>query len=402
MTLRIIRVAAFALFTAAASWAQELQVDLKGTGGQIAAASVDLDLDQVRLVARTHRGTGRSVAGVDTESLTVGPLRLAGLARLLTASPLDRYPWSSALTGAGGPRLDRAQTPSGRFGAALRAGDALYFYAMRRSATVIRLGAGGRVVHDAGLAADLAAVFTRLSAEPGGPVAGAAPPAPRAQMIHAAARFGGAGDLLEVTAVPIVMAADRLPPAGAGIVSAGLNWGWLALDGSLAFAGGRYFTGDAKRATGGSAAVRMRAAGDRGQSLELRSRWRYDASPERVVSARLAAGAGAATGFYGRAEVSHRTTRSSNRVRLSARVEARDRGARGWLSGSVSAAGGRTTHRIEVGGRLQASPDLRLTVAAGWSGEWNARVECVLQVAGHEVELDAADDGDWGIGLRLR
>ena len=398
-TIRVAAFALFALFAAAASGAQELQVALKGTGGQIAAASVDLDLDRVRLVARTHRGTGRSVAGVDTESLTAGPLRLTGLAGILISSPLNRYPWSSALTAAGGSVLDRAQTPSGRFGAALRAGDAFYLYAMRRSAAVARFGAGGRVAHDSGLAADLAAVLTRLSAKPGKP---ASAPAPRSQMIHAAARFHGAGDLLEVTAVPIVMAADRLPPAGAGIFSAGMKWGWLALDGSLAFADGRYFTGDAKRAAGSSAAVRLRATRAGGQSLELRSRWRYDASPERVVSARLAAGAGAVTGFYGRAEVSHRTTRSSHSVRVSARTEARGRDARGWLSGSVSSAGGRMTPRVEAGARLQAAPDLRLTVAAGWAGEWHARVECVLQAAGHEVELDADHDGDWGMRLRLR
>lgn len=404
MTFLIIRVAAIALFAAAATAAraQELQVDLKGTGAQVAAASVDLDLDRLRLIARTHRSTRRSVVGIDTEPLTVGPLRLAGLARVLTASPLDLYPWSSALTAAGGAPLDRAQTPSGRFGASLRAGDDLYFYAMRRSATVGRLGAGGRVDHDAGLAAELAAAFTDLSTGPGGSVAAAAPPAPGARMIHAAARVRGVGDLLDVTAVPIVMAADRLPPAGAGIVSAGLDWGWLALDGSLAFAGRRYFTGDAKRAAGASAAVRMRAAGEAGQSLELRSRWRYGTSPERVVSARLASGGGAATGFFARAEVSHRLTRRSDGVRLSARAEARARGARGWLSGSVSATGGRPSHRIEVGARLQAAPDLRLTVAAGWSGEWNARVECVLQAAGHEVEMDVDHDNDWGIGLRLR
>lgn len=405
MKVLIIRVAAIALFAAAATAAraQELQVDLKGTGAQVAAASVDLGLDRVRLIARTHLGTRRSVVGVDTESLTVGPLRLAGLARVLTASPLDLHPWSSALTAAGGAPLDRARTPSGRFGASLRAGDAFYLYAMRRSATVGRFGAGGRVDHEAGLTAELAAAFTDLSTGPGGPVAAAAAPAPRARMIHAAARVRGAGDLLDVTAVPIVMAADRLPPAGAGIVSAGLDWGWLALDGSLAFAGKRYFTGDAKRAAGASAAVRMRAAGEAGQSLELRSRWRYGTSPERVVSARLASsGAGAATGFFARAEVSHRLTRRSDGVRLSARAEARDRGARGWLSGSVSATGGRTSHRIEVGARLQAAPDLRLTVAAGWSGEWNARVECVLQAAGHEVEMDVDHDNDWGIGLRLR
>lgn len=402
MTLFIIRVAAIALF-AAAAWAQELQIDLKGTGAQVAAASIDLDLDRVRLVARTHLSTRRSVVGVDTEPLTVGPLRLAGLARVLTASPLDLYPWSSALTAAGGALLDRAQTPSGRFGASLRAGDASYFYAMRRSATMGRIGAGGRVDHGAGLAAELAAAFTYLATGPGGgPVAAAAPPAPRARMIHAAARFRGAGDLLDVTAVPIVMAADRLPPAGAGIVSAGLDWGWLALDGSLAFAGRRYFTGDAKRAAGASAAVRMRAAGEAGQSLELRSRWRYGTSPERLLSARLASGGGAATGFFARAAVSHRLTRRSDGVRLSARAEARDRGASGWLSGSVSATGGRTSHRIEVGARLQAAPDLRLTVAAGWAGEWNARVECVLQAAGHEVEIDVDHDDDWGIGLRLR
>ena len=419
MKRRIIRVAACVLCAAAAAssvWAQEPQdsgptledfvptvrVDLQGNGGRIAAASVDLDLDRVRLIARTHRSTGRSVVGIDTEPLTVGPLRLAGLAGLITASPLGRYPWSSALTRAGAPLLDRSRTPSGRFGAALRAGDAFYVYAMRRSAAVARFGAGGRIAHGSGLAAEVAAVFTRLSAAPGGPAAGAAPPAPREQMIHAAARIGGAGDLLKVTAVPIVMVADRQPAAGAGIVSAGLGWGWLAVDGSLAFADRRYFTGDAKRATGGSAAVRMRAAGGRGQTLELRSRWRYDASPERVVSARLAAGAGAATGFSGRAEVSHRTTRSSQRVSISARVEARDHGARGWLSGAVSGTGGRTTHRFEVGARLQPAPDLRLTVAAGWAGEWNARVECVLQAAGHQVEWDADDDGDWGIGVRLR
>ena len=401
MKRRIIRVAVLAFCAAAPSWAQDLHLDLNGNGGRIAAASVDLDLDRVRLIARTHRSTGRSVVGMDTEPLTVGPLRLAGLAGLITASPLGRYPWSSALTRAGAPLLDRSRTPSGRFGAALRAGDAFYVYAMRRSAAVARFGAGGRIAHGSGLAAEVAAVFTRLSADPGGP-AGAAPPAPRTQMIHAAARIGGAGDLLKVTAVPIVMVADRQPAAGAGIVSAGLGWGWLAVDGSLAFADRRYFTGDAKRATGGSAAVRMRAAGGRGQTLELRSRWRYDASPERVVSARLAAGAGAATGFSGRAEVSHRTTRSSQRVSISARVEARDHGARGWLSGAVSGTGGRTTHRFEVGARLQPAPDLRLTVAAGWAGEWNARVECVLQAAGHQVEWDADDDGDWGIGLRLR
>ena len=402
MTFLIIRVAAIALFAAAATAAraQELQVDLKGTGAQVAAASVDLDLDRVRLIARTHRSTRRSVVGVDTEPLTVGPLRLAGLARVLTASPLDLYPWSSALTAAGGALLDRARTPSGRFGASLRAGDALYFYAMRRSATMGRLGAGGRVDHDAGLSAELAAAFTYLSTEPGGPAAAA--PAPRARMLHAAVRVRGAGDLLDVTAVPIVMAADRLPPAGAGVVSAGLDWGRLALDASLAFAGRRYFTGDAKRAAGASAAVRMRAVGEAGQSLELRSRWRYDSSPERVLSARLTSGAGAATGFFARAEVSHRLTRRSDGVRLSARAEARDRGARGWLSGSVSATGGRTTHRIEVGARLQAAPDLRFTVAAGWAGEWNARVEWVLQAAGHEVEFDVDHDNDWGIGLRLR
>lgn len=410
MTRHINVVAAFALCAAVSAWAQDpedfapdLHVDLKGNGGRIAAASVDLDLDRVLLVARTHRGTGRSVVGIDTEPFTVGPLRLAGLAGLVTASPLDRYPWSSALTGAGAPLLDRSQSPSGRFGAALRAGGGFYVYAMRRSATVARFGAGGRFAHDAGLAADVAAVFTRLSAKPGAPAAGSAPPAPRSQMIHAAARVGGAGDLLQVRAVPIVMAADRQPPAGAGIVSAGLDWGWLAVDGSLAFADRRYFTGDAKRATGGSAAVRMRVAGGRGGTLDVRSHWRYDASPERVVSARLASAAGAAAGFSGRAEVSHRTTRSSQRVRLSARVEAREQGARGWLSGAVSATtGGRATHRVEVGTRLQPAPDLRLTIAAGWAGEWNARIEWVLQAAGHQVEWDADDDGDWGLGLRLR
>ena len=388
---------------AAATWGQGLQVDLAGNGGEVAGASADLRLQGIRLIARTHAGTGRSVVGLDTHSLSVGPLRLAGLARVLMASPLGLYPWSSALTAASGPLLDGAQVPSGRFGAALRADDAGYFYVMRRSRELSRLGGGAWIRHDAGLDAELAAVFSRLAPESVSAAGDHAPSAPAARMVHAAVRFRATGDLLAVTAVPIIMAADRLPPAGAGVVSAGLASGPLTVDGSLAFAGRRYFTGDAKRAAGTTAAFRVRAAGDAGQSLELRSQWRSGASPERVLTARLAAGAGAASGFYGTAEVSHRTTRSSDRVRVSARAEARDGGNRGWLSGSLSTTGGRTTSRIEVGARLQAAPEVQLTVAAGWAGkEWSARVGCVLRGAGHQVDLDLDDDGDWGIGLQLR
>ena len=398
MTLRIIPFV-LALSVAAASSAQELQVDLAGNGPEVDAAAFDLRLQEVRLMARTHRGRGRSVAGVDTESLTMGPLRLAGLARLVMTSPLGLYPWSSALTVAGSPFLDAAQVPSGRFGAALRA-DAGYFYVMRRSATLERFGIGGRIRHDAGLEAELAAVFSRLTPEPVG--AADARTEPRERMIHAAARIRGTGNLLQVTAVPIVMAADRLPLSGAGVVSAGLVTDWLTLDGSLALAGRGYFTGDAKHAAGATTAIRMRAAGASGQSLELRSQWRADAAPERVVSARLAVGAGSTSGFSGRAEISHRKTRSSDRVRVSGRAEARDRGNRGWLSGSVSTAGNRTTSRVEMGARLQVAPQLQLTVAAGWAGEWSARVECVLREARNQARLDLDDDGDWGIGLTLR
>ena len=220
-------------------------------------------------------------------------------------------------------------------------------------------------------------------------------------MIHAVARFRGTGSLLRVTALPVVMAADRLPLSGAGVVSAGLVADWLTLDGSLALAGRGYFTGDAKHAGGAAAALRMRVAADSWPSLELRSRWRADARPEQVMSARLAAGAGVSSGLAGSAEISHRKTRSSDRVRVSGRAEARDRGNRAWLSGSANVTGDRTTPRVEIGTRLQVDPRLQLTVAAGWAGEWSARVECVLREAGNEARLDLEDDGDWAVGLTL-
>ena len=402
MTERAISIAAAAaLLVATVSWGQELRVDLKGTGDELSIAAVDLRLDEVRLIGRTHRGTGRTVAGADTELLSVGPLRLVGLARILMVSPLGLYPWSAALTAASGPRLDAAQIPSGRVGVALRAADGLYLYALRRSETLARVGAGASFSHDSGLAAELAAVVSRLQSEPGS-ARSADPSEPRARMIHAAARLSGAGELLEVTAVPIVMAVDALPPAGAGIVSAALAADWLTLGGSLALASERYFTGDAKAAAGATAALRVRAAGEAGQSLELRSQWRAGASAERVLSARLTVGSGTRSGLYGSAEVSHRRTLSSDRARFSARAEARDGGNRGWLSGSVSTSGSATTPRIEVGARLQASPALQLTVAVGRAKEWSFRVEGVLRIGRQEVELDLDDDGDWGLGLLLR
>lgn len=398
MTSCIIRVS-FALSVAATLSAQELQVDLAGKAAEVETAAVEVLLDELRLIARTDRDTERSAAGVDTASLTVGPLRLAGLPRLLMTTPLGVYPWSSVLTADGGALLDAARVPSGRFGAALRADDA-YVFVMRRSATLNRFGAGGRTRHGSGLEAELAAVFSRLAPAPGG-----TPPEqrvePRERMIHAVARFRGTGSLLRVTAMPVVMAADRLPLSGAGVVSAGLVADWLTLDGSLALAGRGYFTGDAKHAAGAAAALRMRAAGDSWPSLELRSRWRADARPEQMMSARLAAGAGVSSGLAGSAEISHRKTRSSDRVRVSGRAEARDRGNRAWLSGSANVTGDRTAPRVEIGTRLRIAPRLQLTVAAGWAGAWSARVECVLREAGNEARLDLADDGDWAVGLAL-
>ena len=415
MTFRIIHVS-FALFIAATLsaqelCAQELQVDLAGNAGEVEAAAVGVLLDELRLIARTDRDRGRSVAGVDTGSLTVGPLRLAGPTRLLMTTPLGVYPWSSVLTAGGGALLDAARVPSGRFGAALRADDA-YAFVMRRSATLHRFGAGGRIGHGSGLEAELAAVFSRLAPAPEGtPYEEGTPsevgtPAgervePRERMIHAVARFRGTGSLLRVTALPVVMVADRLPLSGAGVVSAGLVADWLTLDGSLALAGRGYFTGDAKHAAGAAAALRMRVAADSWPSLELRSRWRADARPEQVMSARLAAGAGVSSGLAGSAEISHRKTRSSDRVRVSGRAEVRDRGNRAWLSGSANVTGDRTTPRVEIGTRLQVDPRLQLTVAAGWAGEWSARVECVLREAGNEARLDLEDDGDWAVGLTL-
>lgn len=404
MTFRIIRVS-FALSIAATLSAQELKVDLAGNAGKVEAAAVGVLLDELRLIARTDRDRGRSVAGVDTESLTVGPLRLAGPTRLLMTTPLGVYPWSSVLTAGGGALLDAARVPSGRFGAALRADDA-YVFVMRRSATLHRFGAGGRIGHGSGLEAELAAVFSRLAPAPEGTPSEEGTPAgervePRERMIHAVARFRGTGSLLRVTALPVVMAADRLPLSGAGVVSAGLVADWLTLDGSLALAGRGYFTGDAKHAAGATAALRMRVAADSWPSLELRSRWRADAKPEQVMSARLAAGAGVSSGLAGSAEISHRKTRSSDRVRVSGRAEARDRGNRAWLSGSANVTGDRTTPRVEIGTRLQVDPRLQLTVAAGWAGEWSARVECVLREAGNEARLDLEDDGDWAVGLTL-
>ena len=415
MTFRIIRVS-FALFIAATLSAQELsaqelQVDLDGNAGKVEAAAVGVLLDELRLIARTDRDRGRSVAGVDTGSLTVGPLRLAGPTRLLMTTPLGVYPWSSVLTAGGGALLDAARVPSGRFGVALRADDA-YVFVMRRSATLHRFGAGGRIGHGSGLEAELAAVFSRLAPAPEGTASKEGTPSkegtsagervePRERMIHAVARFRGTGSLLRVTALPVVMAADRLPLSGAGVVSVGLVADWLTLDGSLALAGRGYFTGDAKHAAGAAAALRMRVAADSWPSLELRSRWRADAAPEQVMSARLAAGAGVSSGLAGSAEVSHRKTRSSDRVRVSGRAEARDRGNRAWLSGSANVTGDRTAPRVEIGTRLQVDPRLQLTVAAGWAGEWSARVECVLREAGNEARLDLEDDGDWAVGLTL-
>ena len=404
MTSRIIRVSfalsiAIAISTATAVPAQELEVDLTGTGGTVESAAVETRLEGLRLMARTHRVAGRSVAGVDTESLTMGPLRLAGLARLVMTSPLGVYPWSSALTRPGGAFLEAARLPSGRFGAALRSDEA-YVYVMRRSATLDRFGAGGRVRHGSGLEGELAVAVSRISTEPGG-AANPVRAEPGERMIHAVARLRGTGTLLRVTAMPILMAADGLPLSGAGVVGAGLFADWLTLDGSLALAGRSYFTGDAKRAAGATAALRMRIANDAGQSLELRSRWRADSAPEQVMSARLGVGARTASGFSGSAEVSHRRTRSSDRLRVSGRVEARDRGNSGWLSGSVSVAGGRATSRVEIGTRLHVAPPLQLTVAAGWAGEWSARVECVLREAGNEARLELEDDGDWALGLEL-
>lgn len=409
MTSCIIRVS-FALSVAAILSAQELsaqelQVDLAGNAAEVEAAAVGVLLDELRLIARTDRDRGRSVAGVDTGSLTVGPLRLAGPTRLLMTTPLGVYPWSSVLTAGGGALLDAARVPSGRFGVALRADDA-YVFAMRRSATLHRFGAGGRIGHGSGLEAELAAVFSRLAPAPEATPSKEGTPSgervePRERMIHAVARFRGTGSLLRVTALPVVMAADRLPLSGAGVVSAGLVADWLTLDGSLALAGRGYFTGDAKHAAGAAAALRMRVAGDSWPSLELRSRWRADAAPEQVMSARLAAGAGVSSGLAGSAEVSHRKTRSSDRVRVSGRAEARDRGNRAWLSGSANVTGDRTTPRVEIGTRLQVDPRLQLTVAAGWAGEWSARVECVLREAGNEARLDLEDDGDWAVGLTL-
>lgn len=398
MTSRIIRVS-FVLSIATAVSAQELQVDLAGAGGEVEAAAIDVRLDGLSLMARTHRGRGRSVAGVDTESVSMGPLRLAGLARLVMISPLGVYPWSSVLTADGGAFLDTARVPSGRFGAALRAGDG-YFYVMRRSATLDRLGAGARIRRGAGLDAELAAVFSKLAPDPEG-VADDVRPEPRERMIHALARLRGTGSLLRVTAMPIVMAADRLPMSGAGVVGAGLFADWLTLDGSLALAGRGYFTGDGMHAAGATAAFRMRFASDSGPSLELRSRWRADSKPEQVMSARLALRAGATRGLSGSAEISHRKTRSSDRVRVSGRAEARDRGNRGWLSGSMSMSGDRTTSRVEIGTRLQVDPRLQLTMAVGWAGEWSARVECVLREAGNEARLELEDGSDWEVGLRL-
>ena len=398
MTSCIIRVS-FALSVAATLSAQELQVDLAGDAAEVEAAAVEVRLDELRLIARTDRNTERSVAGFDTESLTVGPLRLAGLTRLLMTTPLGVYPWSSMLTADGGALLDASRIPSGRFGAALRADDA-YVFVMRRSATLNRFGAGGRIRHGSGLEAELAAVFSRLAPAPGGTPAEQRVE-PRERMVHAVARFRGTGSLLRVTAMPVVMAADRLPLSGAGVVSAGLVADWLTLDGVLAIAGRGYFTGDAKHAGGAAAALRMRVAGDSWPSLELRSRWRADARPEQVMSARLAAGAGVSSGLAGSAEISHRKTRSSDRVRVSGRAEARDRGNRAWLSGSANVTGDRTTPRVEIGTRLRVDPRLQLTVAAGWAGEWNARVECVLREAGNEARLDLDDDGDWAVGLTL-
>lgn len=408
MTSCIIRVS-FALSVAAILSAQELsaqelQVDLAGNAAEVEAAAVGVLLDELRLIARTDRDRGRSVAGVDTGSLavgalTVGPLRLSGPTRLLMTTPLGVYPWSSVLTAGGGALLDAARVPSGRFGAALRADDA-YVFVMRRSATLHRLGAGGRIRHGSGLEAELAAVYSRLAPAPEEAPAGERVE-PRERMIHAVARFRGTGSLLRVTALPVVMAADRLPLSGAGVVSAGLVADWLTLDGSLALAGRGYFTGDAKHAAGAAAALRMRVAADSWPSLELRSRWRADAAPEQVMSARLAAGAGVSSGLAGSAEISHRKTRSSDRVRVSGRAEARDRGNRAWLSGSANVTGDRTTPRVEIGTRLQVDPRLQLTVAAGWAGEWSARVECVLREAGNEARLDLEDDGDWAVGLTL-
>lgn len=399
MTHRIIRVS-LALSIATVVPAQELEVDLTGTGGEVEAAAVEARLEGLRLMARTHRVKERSVAGVDTDSLTMGPLRLAGLARLAVTSPLGVYPWSSALAAPGGAFLDAARLPSGRFGAALRTDEA-YVYAMRRSATLDRFGAGGRVRHGTGLEGELAVVFSRMSTDPGG-AAGRARAELGEGMIHAAARLRGTGSLLRVTAVPIVMAADRLPLSGAGVVGAGLVADWLTLDGSLALAGRGYFTGDAKHAAGATAALRVRAADDSGQSLELRSRWRADSTPEQVMSARLGVGARTTSGVFGTAEISHRRTPSSDRLRVSGRAEARDRGNSGWLSASVSFAGGRATPRVEIGTRLQVAPPLRLTVATGWTGTWSARVECVLREAGNQARLQLDDDGDWAIGLDLR
>ena len=409
MTSCIIRVS-FALSVAAILSAQELsaqelQVDLAGNAAEVEAAAVGVLLDELRLIARTDRDRGRSVAGVDTGSLTVGPLRLSGPTRLLMTTPLGVYPWSSVLTAGGGALLDAARVPSGRFGVALRADDA-YVFVMRRSATLHRFGAGGRIGHGSGLEAELAAVFSRLAPAPEGTPSKEGTPAgervePRERMIHAVARFRGTGSLLRVTALPVVMSADRLPLSGAGVVSAGLVADWLTLDGSLALAGRGYFTGDAKHAAGAAAALRMRVAADSWPSLELRSRWRADAAPEQVMSARLAAGAGVSSGLAGSAEISHRKTRSSDRVRVSGRAEARDRGNRAWLSGSANVTGDRTTPRVEIGTRLQVDPRLQLTVAAGWAGEWSARVECVLREAGNEARLDLEDDGDWAVGLTL-
>ena len=200
MTSCIIRVS-FALSVAAILSAQELsaqelQVDLAGNAAEVEAAAVGVLLDELRLIARTDRDRGRSVAGVDTESLTVGaltvgPLRLSGPTRLLMTTPLGVYPWSSVLTAGGGALLDAARVPSGRFGAALRADDA-YVFVMRRSATLHRLGAGGRIRHGSGLEAELAAVYSRLAPAPKEAPAGERVE-PRERMIHAVARFRGTG-----------------------------------------------------------------------------------------------------------------------------------------------------------------------------------------------------------------
>lgn len=398
MTSHIVPVV-FAWSIAATVPAQELQVGLAGNGGVVEAAAVDVRLEDVRMMARTHRGRGRSVVGVDTDSLAMGPLRLSGLARLVLTSPLGLYAWSSTPTRAGGAHLDLARVPTGRFGAALRA-DEGYFYVMRRSATLDRVGVGGSIRHGSGLEGELAVVVSRIATERGG-AGDLARTEPRERMIHAAARLRGTGGLLRVTVIPIAMASDRLPLSGAGVVSAGLSADWLTLDGSLALAGRGYLTGDAKRASGATATLRMRAADDSGHSLELRSRWRADATPEQVTSARLAAAAGNTSRLSGHAEISYRRTRSSERVRVSGRAEAREGANRGWLSGSVSMAGDQTTASVEVGTRLQLAPRLQVTMAAGWDGEWGARVECLLREAGNEARLELDDDGDWKIGLAL-